>query len=125
MKKNSTRMIRINEEIMKELNRIIREDLKDPRVVSHLTTVLKVDTTPDLKYCKVFVSVFGDEEEKSETIEGLKNSAGHIRSELARTINLRNTPKPTFVLDDSLEYGDRISKLLESVKKDADDETAN
>lgn len=113
-------MIRINGEILHDLANILREDIKDPRV-SPLTTVVKVDTTPDLKYCKVSVSVYGDDKAKVDTLEGLKNSAGHIRSELAHRTNLRNTPKLTFVLDDSIEYAQKISSLIDSVaKKDED-----
>ncbi len=120
MRKNSTRMIRINQEILHDLSNIIREDIRDPRV-SVMTTVTSVDTTPDLKYCKVSVSVYGDDKEKADTLEGLKNSAGHIRTELAHRCNLRNTPKLSFVLDDSIEYAQKISSLLDSVvDKDED-----
>ncbi len=124
MRKNSTRMIRINQEILHTLSDIIRSDLRDPRV-SPMTTVVKVDATPDLKYCKVFVSVYGDDKEKSDTMEGLKNSAGHIRSELAHRAKLRNTPKLTFVLDDSIEYAQRISSLIDSVVEKDEDNTIN
>ncbi len=113
-------MIRINQEILQDLSVIIRQDLKDPRI-SPLTTVVKVDTTPDLKYCKVAISVYGDEKAKKDTMEGLKNSAGHIRTELAHRTNLRNTPKLSFVLDDSIEYAQKISSLIDSVvDKDED-----
>ncbi len=113
-------MIRINQEILHDLSAIIRGDLRDPRI-SPMTTVVAVDTTPDLKYCKVAVSVYGDDKEKADTLEGLKNSAGHIRSELAHRGNLRNTPKLSFVLDDSIEYAQKISSLIDSVvEKDED-----
>lgn len=116
MRKNSNRIIRINQEVMQELSSILRGDLKDPRI-SPLTSVVKVDTTPDLKFCKVFISVMGEEKEQKETIEGLKNSAGHVRSELAHRINLRSTPQLTFVLDHSIEYGVEISALIDKVVK--------
>ena len=114
MKKNSNRIIRINQEVMHELSGILRGDLKDPRI-SALTSIVKVDTTPDLKFCKVYISVMGEEKEQNATIEGLKSSAGHIRSELAHRINLRNTPQLSFVLDHSIQYGVEISALIDKV----------
>ena len=80
MRKNSNRLIRINQELMFDLSNIFREDLKDPRI-DPLTSIVKVDTTPDPKFCKVFVSVMGDEKAQKETMEGLKKSAGHNRRE--------------------------------------------
>lgn len=121
MKKNSNRLIRINQEVMHDLSNILREDLKDPRV-SPLTSVVKVDTTADLKFCKVYVSVMGEEREQKETMEGLKSSAGHIRSELAHRTNLRNTPQLSFVLDHSIEYGVEISALIDKVLHHDEDE---
>lgn len=112
--KNNNRIIRINDEIKRELSEILRGELKDPRV-SVITSVLKVDTTNDLKYCKVFVSVLGDEEQKKEVMEGLKNASGYMRKMLAEKINLRNTPELNFVLDDSLEYSMKMSKLIDEV----------
>ena len=121
MKKNSNRLIRINQEVMHDLTNILREDLKDPRV-SPLTSVVKVDTTADLKFCKVYVSVMGEEREQKDTMEGLKSSAGHIRSELAHRTNLRNTPQLSFVLDHSIEYGVEISALIDKVVRHDEDE---
>ncbi|PKM56530.1 MAG: ribosome-binding factor A [Firmicutes bacterium HGW-Firmicutes-3] len=114
MKKNSNRLIRINQEVKHDLTTILREDIKDPRV-SPLTSIVKVDVTADLKFCKVYVSVMGDEFAQKETIEGLKSSAGHIRSELAHRTNLRNTPQLSFILDHSIEYGVEISALIDKV----------
>lgn len=114
--KNNTRMIRINDEIKRELSEIIRTELKDPRM-SVMTSVLKVETTNDLKYCKVYISVLGDEHQKEEVIKGLKNASGFIRKQVAMRINLRNTPEFKFELDDSLEYSIRISKLIDEVNK--------
>lgn len=116
MRKNSNRLIRINQEVQNDLSNIIRGDLKDPRI-SPLTTIVKVDVTPDLKFCKVYVSVMGEDKEQNDTIDGLKSSAGHIRSELAHRTNLRNTPQLTFVLDHSIEYGVEISSLIDKVVK--------
>lgn len=126
MKKNSNRIIRINEEIKHELSSILRDGLKDPRVDT-LTSIVHVDTTPDLKHCKVFFSTLGDENKHQETLEGLKNSAGFIRRELATRVNLRNTPELHFVVDHSIEYGVKMSKLIDEVQghdevADSDDE---
>lgn len=114
MKKGSNRMIRINDEIQKELSQIIRSDLKDPRV-GVITSVLKVDTTNDLKYCKVFISVLGDENKKQEVMEVLKKASGFIRSLIANRINLRCTPEFKFILDDSLEYSFKIDSIIKQV----------
>lgn len=114
--KNNTRMIRINDEIKRELSEIIRSEIKDPRI-GVMTSVLKVDTTNDLKYCKVQVSVLGDDAQKQEVLEGLKNASGFIRKQVATRINLRNTPQFKFEIDDSLEYSIRISKLIDEVNK--------
>ena len=114
MKKNSNRIVRINEEVKQELSAILREGLKDPRVDS-LTSIVEANVTPDLKYCKVFFSTLGDEEKAQETLEGLKNSAGYIRRELARRVNLRNTPELHFVADHSIEYGVKMGKLIDEV----------
>ena len=122
MKKGSNRMIRINDEIQKEISAIIRGDLKDPRI-GVVTSVLKVDTTNDLKYCKVYISVLGDEDKKQEVMGVLKNAAGFIRSLIAQRINLRITPELKFILDDSLEYSFKIDSLIRSVIKD-DEEKA-
>ena len=123
MKKGSNRMIRINDEIQKEVSEIIRSDLKDPRV-GVITSVLKVDTTNDLKYCKVFISVLGDDEKKQEVISVLKNASGYIRSLIASRINLRITPEFKFILDDSLEYSFKIDGIIKTINegKGEDDE---
>ena len=112
--KNNNRIIRINDEILKELSKIIREELKDPRIAP-MTSIVKVDTTNDLNHCKVHVSVFGNDKVKKDTIEGLINCSGFIRKQIARTINLRITPKFQFVLDETLEEAIRMTKLIESV----------
>lgn len=106
----------------RELSEIIRNEVKDPRI-SPMTTVISAEVTPDLKFCKVYVSVLGSEQEKTDTIEGLRSSKGFIRKQLAKTVNLRNTPEITFVLDDSIEYGVKMSKLIDEVNKDIDEES--
>ena len=121
MRKNSVKNIRINGEVQKALSEIIRSELKDPR--SHpMTSVVQVSVTPDLKICKAYISVLADEEQAKDTIRGLKSAEGFIRTQLAKKINLRNTPEIFFVLDQSIEYGVRMSKLIDEVTKDLPDE---
>ena len=119
MRKNSIKNTRINGEVQKELSKIIREEIKDPRI-HPMTSVMAVEVAPDLKTCKAFISVLGNEEAKQSTIKGLKNAEGYIRRELARTLNLRNPPEIRFILDESIEYGVNMSKLIDDVMmKDA------
>ena len=120
MRKTSHKSQRINGEVQKELSRIIRMELKDPRI-NPMTSVTDVTVTQDLKYCKAYISVLGDEESAAETLKGLEQASGYIRRELARSINLRNTPELTFVLDTSIEYGNYMSKRIDDVlKQDAE-----
>ena len=114
--KNNNRMGRIDEEYRKELSQIIGFELKNSSITG-MISVTKVKVTPDLKYAKVSVSLLNSKNKK-ETLAGLKKSAGFLRSELAKRINLRNTPELVFELDESLEYGARIDKLLNDIKKD-------
>ena len=113
MKKNSPKNRRINEEVAHELANIIRE-LKDPRIAV-MTSVMDAFVATDLKTCKVYVSVMGDEEQQKKTMEGLRSAEGYIRRELAHSLNLRNTPELTFVLDRSIERGARMSRLIDEV----------
>lgn len=117
MRKNSIKNTRINMEVQRELSQIIRLEIKDPRI-HPLTTVVSVEVTPDLKHCKAYISILGDEEAGKATIEGLKSAEGYIRRELARRINLRNTPEVKFILDQSIEYGVNMSRLIDEVTKD-------
>ena len=117
MRKNSIKNTRINMEVQRTLSEIIRTEIKDPRI-HPMTTVVSVDVTPDLKYCKAYVSVLGDEEAAKETVKGLKSAVGYVRRELAHRINLRNTPEITFVQDQSIEYGVNMSRLIDEVTKD-------
>lgn len=114
MRKNSIKNTRINGEVQKELSRIISREIKDPRIHA-MTSVVSVEVTPDLKQCKAYISVLGDEEEKKETLEGLNSSVGFVRKELARSINLRNTPEIKFIMDDSIGYGVLMSKKIDEV----------
>lgn len=119
MRKNSIKNTRVNAEVQKELSSIIRNGIKDPRI-HPMTSVMAVEVAPDLKTCKAFISVLGDEEAKKSTIKGLVNAEGYIRRELAKNLNLRNTPEIRFILDESIEYGVSMSKLIDDVtKKDA------
>lgn len=117
MRKNSIKNTRINGEVQKALSDIIRSELKDPRI-HPMTTVVLASVTPDLKFCKAYISVLADEEAAKDTIKGLKSAEGFIRAQLARKVNLRNTPEISFVLDQSIEYGVRMSKLIDEVTKD-------
>ena len=116
MRKNSIKNTRINGEVQRELANIIRGGIKDPRI-SPLTSVVAVEVAPDLKTCKAYISVLGDEEAQKNTIAGLKSAEGYIRSRLARTVNLRNTPEIRFILDQSIEYGVAMSKLIDDVNE--------
>jgi ribosome-binding factor A len=113
---NKTRLIRVNDEILKETALIIRGELKDPRLQS-MITVTRVNTTNDLKYCKIYVSIMGTEEEKAAAYEALKNSAGFIRKQIAARINLRSTPEISFIEDTSLDEGYRMGKILDTLKQ--------
>ncbi len=114
MRKNSIKNIRINEEVRRQLQEIVMHDLKDPRI-DPMTSVTKVEVAPDLKTCKAYVSVLGNEDTLSSTIEGLMKAEGFIRRELARTVNLRNTPSIRFIADDSIAYGVGMSKIIDEV----------
>lgn len=121
MKRNSIKYSRMNGEVQRELSKIISLDIKDPRI-HPMTSVVSVEVTPDLKYAKVFVSVLGNAEDREKTAVGLKSAASHIRSKLAKSLNLRNTPELTFVMDDSIEYGVNMSKRIDELNISKDDE---
>lgn len=114
MRKNSIKNTRINEEVLRELSNIIRGEIKDPRI-HPMTSVVSVEVAPDLKSCKAYISVLGDEEAREGTLKGLKSAEGYIRRKLAQNINLRNTPEIRFVMDQSIEYGVNMSKLIDQV----------
>lgn len=110
------RINRISEEVKKELYNIVRNEMKDPRL-SEIITITKVDVTKDLRYAKVFVSVFGNEEQKASSLKALKSAAGFIRHEISGRIELRYTPEFIFELDNSIEYGMHISALINDINK--------
>ncbi len=116
MRKNSIKNTRINGEVQKELSSIIRGEIKDPRI-HPMTSVMAVEVAPGLKTCKAYISVLGNQEAKEATIRGLNSAEGYIRRQLARNLNLRNTPEIRFILDESIEYGVNMSKLIDDVAK--------
>ncbi|MDD3395176.1 MAG: 30S ribosome-binding factor RbfA [Anaerotignum sp.] len=122
--KSNTRISRVNDEILKEVSQIIRGELKDPRIGA-MTSVVRVETTPDLKYCKVHISVLGNDEEKDSVMKGLKNGAGFIRRLIAQRVNLRITPEFTFKLDESAEYAIHMDQLINKISKDLKEKEAN
>lgn len=114
MRKNSVKNTRINGEVQRVLAEIIRGEIKDPRI-SPWTSVVSVEVAPDLKSCRARISVLGDEEARKATMEGLESAVGFIRRQLAKTVNLRNTPEITFVSDQSIEYGVNMSRRIDQV----------
>ena len=119
MRKNSIKNTRINGEVQKVLSEIIRGEIKDPRI-HPMTSVVTVEVAPDLKTCKAYISVLGDEEAQKDTLAGLKSAVGYIRRQLARELNLRNTPEITFIMDQSIAYGVNMSRLIDEVTRDPD-----
>lgn len=121
MRKNSIKNTKVNGEVHRVLAEIIRGGIKDPRI-SPMTSVIAVEVAPDLKTCKAWISVLGNAEDRKNTLAGLKSAEGYIKNQLARTINLRNTPELKFVMDESIEYGVTMTKLIDDVNKNVDNE---
>lgn len=109
-----TRIIRINDEIARVTAEIIRSEITDPRVGT-VVTVIRAETTTDLKHCKIFVSVLGDKEQQDSTMNALHKATGFVRKRIADIVNLRQTPEIKFIFDDSIEHGMRMRKLIEEV----------
>lgn len=120
MRKNSIKNTRVNAEVQRELSNILRGGIKDPRVAP-MTSVVAVEVAPDLKTCKAYISVFGDRKAQEDTLNGLRSAERYIRRELARTINMRNTPEIQFVLDQSIEYGVNMSRKIDELTRDLKD----
>ena len=118
MRKRSIKNTRVNTEVQRELSNIIRGGIKDPRVAPW-TSVVAVEVAPDLKTCKAYISVLGDEKAQADTLEGLQSAEGYIRRELARTLNMRNTPEIRFILDQAIEYGVNMSRKIDEVTKES------
>lgn len=114
---SENRVRRVAEQIKKDISRIISSEIKDPRVAG-LTSVTEVQLSRDLRYASVYVSIFGSEEEKEETLQTLIRAAGFIRSEVGKLIRLRYTPEINFYLDNSIEYGAHIDSVIRSLKKE-------
>jgi len=113
MRKNSVKNIRINGEVLKELSQILRES-KDPRI-HPFTSIVAVDVATDLKTCKAYVSVLGTDEDRENTLKGLKSAEGFMRRELAHRLNMRNTPEITFIMDTSIEDAMEMMKKIDEV----------
>lgn len=111
----SQRMRRVNEAIREVLSEAIAAGLKDPRI--GFVTVVSVDTSPDLRYARVYVSVLGDEKERQESLEGLERSHGFLQSLLAGQLGLKRTPQLSFVYDDTIERAQRIEKILKEIEE--------
>ncbi len=116
MRKNSVKNTRINGEVQKVLADIIRGGIKDPRI-SPFTSVVAVEVAPDLKTCKAWISVLGEDKAIEDTLAGLKSAGGYIKGQLAKKLNLRNTPEIHFIMDQSIAYGVSMSKLIDDVNK--------
>lgn len=117
MRKNSVKNSRINNEVQRVLAEVIRGEMKDPRI-SPLTSVVSVEVAPDLKTCRAYISVLGNEEAQKDTLAGLRSAEGFIRGRLAKEINLRNTPAIQFVADQSIAYGVDMSHKIDRVMAD-------
>ncbi|MBQ7506514.1 MAG: 30S ribosome-binding factor RbfA [Lachnospiraceae bacterium] len=117
MRKNSTKNQRVNQEVLRELSDIIRTEIKDPRIAP-MTSVVNVEVAPDLKTCKAYISVYGDEEALKKTLEGLDSAEGYVRHTLAKKLNLRNTPEIRFLGDRSISYGVEMTKKIEELMGD-------
>ncbi|MBR5137319.1 MAG: 30S ribosome-binding factor RbfA [Clostridia bacterium] len=118
----SDRIVRISEEIKRALSVILQGSIKDPRMPKFVT-VMRVDVTRDLKYAKVYISVMGSQEDKKNCLICLKNATGFIRREIGRKVIIRSIPELTFVIDDSVDYGFKIDKILNEIKEKDNGET--
>ncbi|NLW07382.1 MAG: 30S ribosome-binding factor RbfA [Clostridia bacterium] len=107
---------RVAEQMKKEIAQVLRDELKDPRLEVGLVTVTGVELSNDLRYAKVYVSIYGNENHKVQAMEGLKRAASFVRREIGQRLSLRYTPEITFKLDSSIEHGDHINRLLSRVK---------
>ena len=112
-RKNTNRMDRVNEELRKEISLVIDSKLKNPNITG-IISVTKVKTSPDLRYARVYISLINSKSKKN-TLEGIKNASGYIRTEIAKRVNLRYTPELTFEIDESMEYGSKIENILNEI----------
>lgn len=114
----SPRIARLRELFKEEASAILQRNMKDPRI--GFVSVTDVELSPDLRHARIFVSVYGDAEAKARTMEGLRSAEGFVRTELAHRIRLRYTPEVVFRIDESIEQGDRVNRLLRQVTKERD-----
>ena len=121
--KQSNRMNKVNEELKKEISHVISQEIKDPHLTG-LISVTSVDTTPDLRYARVYVSMINAKSNKNN-LAILKKSSGFVRSMVAKRVNLRITPELVFLFDESIEYGSRIDSILAEITKDLKKEDEN
>ncbi len=123
---NHQRNNRIKEEIKKLISHMIQHELKDPRI-SPLTSIIDVNVTKDLRYATVFISIYGSDEERKDTLEGLTSASGFIRKEIGKNLNIRYIPEILFKHDLSIEHGIYISDLIDKLNKgkSSDDESNN
>ncbi len=115
MRSNNHRGSRVNSDVMRVISHMIEFEVKDPRVNSAFVSVVKVEVTKDLKECKCYISVLGSDDGGESALVGLNSSRGFIRKRLAESLNMRNTPDITFVLDKSIEYGVNMSKKIDEI----------
>lgn len=116
---SNQRSVRVGDQMREELATLIRDELKDPRI--GFVSIVKAEVSGDLRHAKVYVSVMGTEQEKKDSIKGLSSAAGFLRSEIGQRMRLRYTPELHFFLDDSIEHGSRIAKLLVEVQKEQEE----
>lgn len=114
---NNKRIKRISEEVKRALTEVLYNGLKDPRVTT-MTTVTDAEVTKDLSYMNFYISVLGSEKEKQESMEGLRNAKGYIRTEIGKKVDLRHVPEPVFHLDETLEHASHIENLIKQVKNE-------
>lgn len=111
---------RVQEQLRKEISRVLQEDLKDPRI--GFITVTRIDLTGDLRYAKVYFSIFGDETIKASSVEGVQSAAGYIRKLIGSRLNLKYVPELSFRLDKSLEYGIYLEKTFDRIRDERKDD---
>jgi ribosome-binding factor A len=111
-----SRSERVRKAIIREVSDLLQTNIKDPRI-SGLVSVTDVELSPDCRHAKVFVSVFGSEEERESTMQGLASSTGYMRSEIGKRIQMRFTPEISFKIDDSLERGSRVSLIIDKISR--------
>ncbi len=121
---DTRRINRISEEVRKVVSELLTMEVKDPRI-SPMISVTKVEVTRDLSYANIYVSVLGDQKAKDDTLEGLESAKGFIRKEIGNKIDLRHIPEPIFYLDESIERGIYMSKLIDKVKKEDEKKRRN